>query len=228
MWAVVASAKMFCAEACQYYIRNLADDSFSVSISTGDQRVVITPLIASTDPSLIMGCREHPYGKGSVRKEKRYDIRFEDGYVPAPGKEPFISFKNDKGSFRLVFLAKDCAELRSDTASEIHDNLERREYDHSHVCVDGKSYRKEDEYNGPIRHWIVFDSYVAAYCYERYNFPMRCVDIFEALKDNSWISNTKEVDFDLLVGINTPHRYLPPQPKRHWWSELCCGTGGTD
>jgi hypothetical protein len=43
---VAVSAVIFYkAEARQYYIRNMSDDSFSVNVSADDQRVVITPLI---------------------------------------------------------------------------------------------------------------------------------------------------------------------------------------
>jgi hypothetical protein len=223
MLVVVVSAEMFCAEAEQYYIRNLADDSFNVTVSANDPRVVITLLPCYNEQPEILGCIEQPYGRGSTRREKRYNVVFEDGYVPPKGNEPFIFFRNERGGFRLVFPTEGYAELRSDMASEIHDDPKRREYDCNHPYIRGKSYR--DEYDGFMRHWVVFDQYVAACCYERYNFPMRCIDILEALDDNSWISSIKEVDFDLYVGINTPCRYPPPQwSKHHWWRSLCCCT----
>ncbi|MDR0753555.1 MAG: hypothetical protein LBE95_02730 [Holosporaceae bacterium] len=103
---VVGIVVSFSIEAREYYIRNEAMDSFSVSVTIKDPRVVITPLITDTDPSIIVGRREQPCGKGSVRLEKRYKVSFRDGYTPPLGEEPFVSFKNNNGEFRLVFFVE--------------------------------------------------------------------------------------------------------------------------
>lgn len=209
--AVVLSIQAFYVEARRYYIRNEAMDSFFVGVVVKDSKTIITPLITCTDPLVIVGRREQSCGKGSIRREKRYEVKFQDGYVPPPGQEPFISFKNEKSEFRLVFFDEDYAELQSDVASEIHDDPGRSEYDHLFTQSDLVT---ENAYDGYIRHWIAIKSYVAIYCYEMYRFPMRSVNIYDALTDNSWVQTVKEVN----CGTD-----LPPyqKPKRHWWSKLC-------
>jgi hypothetical protein len=167
-------------------------------------------LLTNVDPLEIVGRIQQPYGKGSIRREKRYEVTFEDGYTPLPGEEPFISFKNDKGEFRVVFFDEKYAELRSDTASEIHDDEQRRGYDR--LCDEDS-----EEYEGCVRHWIKVDPYIVAYCYERYCFPMRSIDICRATNDSSWIKTVKEIDYDLRIGID-----LPPWPSESWWSRFCC------
>jgi hypothetical protein len=209
---VVANVGMFSAEARWYCIHNEASDSFSVSVTVNDPRVVITPLITVTDPSIIVGRREQPCGRGSIRREKRYEVKFQEGYTPPPGEEPFISFFNDKGKFRLVFFDENYAELHSDIASEIHDDAQRREYDHSYTQSDLKTERA---YDGPVRHWIVFKPYVATYCYELYRFAMRSVNIYDALADNSWVCTAKEIESDIFL---TPYQ----AQKLSWWSKLLC------
>jgi hypothetical protein len=220
---VAVSAMIFRTEAREYNIWNEADDSFSVKIVVNDPRVVITPLTPPVcrgipiDPDKISGCTEWPWGKGSVPREKRYNVVFEAGYVPTPGNEPFISFKNEKSEFRVVFLDENYAELWSDMASERHDDPERRKYDHLFT----QSGIMSEVYDGYVRHWIVFDPYVAVYGYEEAAFALRAVYICDALNDTSWIETLKEIHCS-AIGL-----FLPPRPprrvhKHHWWSRLCC------
>ncbi|MDR3155733.1 MAG: hypothetical protein LBT90_01350 [Holosporaceae bacterium] len=225
----VSSMMVLYAEAVKYHVCNEAWDSFDVSVFTNDSRVVISTDIHDYDPTRIEGrARPEAGGRGGRRCEKYYEVTFKDEYVPSPGKEPFISFRNDKGEFKLMFFDEHYAELRSDTASAIHDDSERREYDRTHYIP---TYRKEDEYTGNTRHWMIVDPYAIVYCYEMYYFPKRCIEICDALEDNSWIQSTKEIECDAKIRSNPPRRY-PRQPEssgQHWWSRLsCCDSCCTD
>jgi hypothetical protein len=213
--AVVIS-NMFCAEARKYYICNEADDSFSVSVTIKNPRVNITHLSSVTDPSIIVGRKEQFCGKGCIRCQKLYEVEFQDGYTPLPGEEPFISFFNDKSEFRLVFLDENYAELRSDMASEIHDDPQRQEYDHLYTQSDLKT----DIYDGYVRHWMVFGQYMAVLGYDSFRFARRAIYICNASADNSWIKTVKEAYDCREIGL-----FLPPPPthqKPSWWSKLLC------
>jgi hypothetical protein len=214
-WMLAVAVAVVDAEARQYYICNEASDSFSVNINVKNPKVVITPLITNTDSSTIVGRRDQPCGKGSIRREKRYDVVFHDGYIPLPGEEPFISFKNDKGEFKLVFFDENYAELCSDVASEIHDDPQRREYDHLYTQSDLRT----ESYDGYVRHWMVFGKYMTVLGYENYRFAQRAIYICDALADNSWIKTVKEVYECCQIGLFLPP--LSPRPKHSWLSKLC-------
>jgi hypothetical protein len=214
---VAVSIMIFQAETREYYIRNLADDSFSVSIVNRNPNATITPMTCGTKPldtdsSVIVGCIEQSCGKSSHRKEKRYNVIFMEGYVPSAGEEPYISFSNDKGEFRLVFFEENYAELHSDTTLEIHDNPERRAHDHFYTQSNAFSTNapyKDNPYNGGVQHWIVFGSYMAVYCYERYNFALRAVDICDWSEEmykscNFRIEDLEETECDKRLGIEYP------------------------
>jgi hypothetical protein len=220
MSVVVFNLQMFHTEAGQFYIRNLSDDSIGVNVSFCNPNVTVIPWRCDFDNSKILGRSEQPCGRGGHKREKHYDVSF-NGYIPTPGEEPYILFENDRAKFKLVFLEENYAELRSDQASEIHDDPGRREYDRNHPYNKDRSYRPEDEYAGTVRHWMVVGPYAIVYCYERYNFPVRCIDILESTENNSWIPKEKEGEFDLLVGVDPPHRYPPQPPKRSCQSWLC-------
>jgi hypothetical protein len=205
---------IFCAEAREYYIRDEAGDSFVVSVVTRDPRVSITHLITVTDPSTIVGHIEEPCGKGGIRREKLYDVKFQDGYTPSQGEEPFISFRNEKAEFKLVFLDENYVELRSDMASEIHDDPQRWEYDHLYI----KSDIRTETYEGYVRHWMVFGKYMAILCYDSFRFALRAICICNASADNSWIKTVKEAYDCRMIGLFLP----PPPPQRPRWSKLLC------
>ncbi|MDR0580492.1 MAG: hypothetical protein LBG04_00020 [Holosporaceae bacterium] len=225
---IVASSIIFNVKAREYVIWNEASDSFSVKIVVNDPRVVITPLTPpvcrgiTIDPDKISGRTEWPCGKGGVPRKKQYDVVFEPGYVPPKGNEPFISFINEKGGFRLVFFDENYAELRSDMASERHDDPQRREYDRNHPYIRGKSYRRENEYDGFVRHWVVFDPYLVVFCYETYLFPLREVLISNMIADTSILQTIPETEYSYRWQDLPLKSQL--QSKRHWWSRLCCYT----
>jgi hypothetical protein len=239
MSVVAVSVVIFQSETREYYIHNLADDSFSVSIVNRNPNVTITPVIrgtkpSRTDPSIIVGCIEQPCGKGSHRKEKRYNVVFTEGYVPSPGEEPYISFGNDKGEFRLVFFEENYAELHSDTTLEIHDNPERRAHDNFYTQSNAFSTDdpyKDSPYNGCVQHWIVFSSYMAVYCYERYNFALRAVDICDWSEEmykscNFRIEDLEETECDKRLGIEYPtassYNYWKHRNQRRFKLCSCC------
>jgi hypothetical protein len=215
---------MFYAEARHYYIRNESNDSFSVSVTIKDPRVTIIPLISVVDPLKIAGRIEQPCGRGSIQREKRYDVIFQDGYIPLPGEEPFISFRNDKSEFNIVFFDENYAELQSAMASERHNDPSRFEYDHLFTQRD---LVVDSAYDGYVRHWMVFGQYMTVLGYENYRFPLRTVYICDALADNSWIKTVKEVYGCCQIGLFLPP--LPPRPQQSWWSRLsCCDSCCTD
>ncbi|MDR2268046.1 MAG: hypothetical protein LBD81_01175 [Holosporaceae bacterium] len=218
MWLVVAVvvSSVFCTEARKYYINNEASDSFDVSVTIGDPRVSITHLTTVVDPSRIVGRIEEPCGRGCIRCQKLYEVKFQEGYTPLPGEEPFISFRNDKGEFKLVFPDENYAELRSDMASEIHDDPQRREYDHLYTQSDLKT----DVYEGYVRHWMVFGKYIAILGYDSYRFARRAIYICNSSADNSWVETVKESYDGRMIGLFLPPP--PPRQKRHWWSRLFC------
>jgi hypothetical protein len=234
MLAVVFKMTVFHGETCEYRICNESEDSFMVAVSAHDPRAVITQLIEnsrkmtkSVDPLEIEGRMPEMCGRDVARCRKLYKVEFKDGYSPAPGNEPFISFRNHKAEFKLVFFDESYVELRSDTASEIHDDPKRCEYDHSHAKDEVTPYGC-DICSCNVRHWMVFGQYIAVCCYEREHFPRRCIDIYQASNDNSWIKSVKEVDFDLYLGFSLPPQ-LPENHKQHWWSRLsCCYSCCTD
>jgi hypothetical protein len=203
---------------------NEADDSFSIEIVANDSRAVITSLMPpvcrgiSIDPDKISGRGEWPYGKGGVPRKKLYNVAFEDGYIPIPGEEPFISFRNDKAEFRLVFLEENYAELRSSMALEIHDDPGRREYDH---LFTQSNLGLSKMYEGYVRHWMAFGPYVAICAYEEGRFALRAIYICDASDDNSWVYTVNESYGCGQIGFS-----LPPQPLRQcqqsWWQKLCC------
>jgi hypothetical protein len=208
------STEMFYAEAREYYIHNGADESFFVSIINRDPRIVITPSVADNNPSVIVGRAEQPCGKGSERREKRYNVTF-NGYIPSPGEEPYILFRNDRGEFRLVFIDENYAELHSDTASKIYDSPQRRKRDN---LFTKSNLPLDTPYEERVQHWIVFDPYMAVYCYKMHHFALRAVDICRSSADTSWPKKLKEkddCDFRAAFGL-----YPQLQPK-HWYSGLC-------
>jgi hypothetical protein len=222
--AVVVVFTAINAEGCEYYICNEADDSLMVNVSSSNQSVIITPWSCDFDNSKIFGTTEQPHGgKGAYKREKRYDVSF-NGYIPTPGEEPYILFKNDKVEFKLVFPEESYAELRSDQISEIHDDPGRLEYDRNHPSDKNRSYRREEEYTGNVRHWMVVGPYIVVYCYERYTSFRRCIAICNASDDNSWVSTIKESEYNLRLGIDLPP--WPPQPPKRscqsWLCGCCC------
>jgi hypothetical protein len=194
MWGVAYSLMTFCAETREYYIRNQSSGSFSVEVSARDPRVTITPLIQSkiVDPLKICGVvEEEPGGKkSSIRREKRYEVVFNDGYVPPPGEEPFISFKNDDNEFKLVFFDENYAKLQSDTALEVYDEPLRREYDHRYT----QDFNMQITSTCAIRHYISLASCLVVYCYERERFAIRCIEICDPPRNMTRVLNTKEGD----------------------------------
>jgi hypothetical protein len=229
---VIFSMVIFSADACKYAIRSEAKDSFGVGVFISDPRVVVEQFIdpfwarklIPYDPYIIEGRTPEMCGKSAGRCSKEYTVEFKEMYTPPRGGEPYILFKNDRAEFKLVFLEENYAELRSDQASEFHDDPGRREYDRNHPYNKDRSYRPEDEYAGTVRHWMVVGPYIVVYCYERYTSFRRCVAICNASDDNSWVSTIKEVDFDKHLGIDLPP--WPPQPPKRscqsWLCDCCC------
>jgi hypothetical protein len=176
-------------------------------------------LTAVTDPSTIVGLKEQPCGKGSIKREKRYKVKFQEGYAPPPGEEPFISFFNDKGEFKIIVFDEKYACLHSDTASEIHDDPQRREYDQ--LCTENS-----DVYEGYVRHWLTVGPYIVVYGYDNYNFPQRSVIICYVPDDSSWIRTVKEIYCEDIGFLAPPSRYRskPVITEQSWWSKLlrCC------
>jgi hypothetical protein len=217
--SVVVSFLILNAECREWYIRNESSDSFSVNVYVNDPRVVIAPLITATDPPKILGTVEQPHGgKGSFRREKRYNVTFKEGYVPSPGEEPFVSFRNDNTEFKLVFFSENYAELHSVMALKRYDDPIRKDNDRLY----NQHYFGEKTIDiGNVKHWVLLDRHLVVCCYERYRFAVRCIDICDTIGSVSWIQEVKEDEFDLRLGIDLPPQ-LPRQPRQHWWSRLCC------
>lgn len=216
MSVAVAAVNLVAFGLENLHIRNETYEQFAVHISASDPRARIDDqFISFVDPTILY---EVSYGHGHIRGEKRYKAVFQEGYTPSPGEEPFVSFQNPNGEFKIVFFDEKYACLCSDTASEIHDDKQRREYDRS--CTRGSAL-----YEGYVRHWLAVGSYIVIYGYDNYNFPQRSVAICYAPDDSSWIKTFKELHCE-DAGSWVPQSRYRPKPvisKQRWWSKLCCG-----
>ncbi|GHU19465.1 hypothetical protein FACS189472_09270 [Alphaproteobacteria bacterium] len=200
---VVFNVDVFCSKPQEYHIRNDTGNNFSVTLSAPNASAIITdatnPIAAHETLSAYDDGRI-----GSTRSQKLYKVKFNGGYVPLPGDEPFISFKNDVAEFQLVFYNEKYACLRSDKALETHDDDQRREYDQ--LCTEDS-----EKYEGTVRHWLIVGQYMVVYCYDRYQFPRRSVVICYAPNDREWINKMEEVDCALILGIDPPQSLYRPK-----------------
>jgi hypothetical protein len=243
---VIVNFATFGFEDIKWRIRNTTKESFTVSISENDPRGKIDNLILGVPPEILYGVDR--YGGRDIGAEKYYKPIFQDGYTPPPGKEPFVSFQNDKGEFQLAFFDEKYACLRSDTAYEIRDDEQRRKHDRLWT-------EESPKYNGYVRHWLTVGPYLIIYGYNYYRFPQRSVCILYIPDDNSWpkmakevqceqyhyvppsLSNpqiAKEVDYEQCDYVPPPHfkpmNYLNLPQKRHRWSGFssCFGCDDCD
>jgi hypothetical protein len=202
----------------RYYIYSESYDSFAVDIETNGSEVEITSICLTPEIDLqkICGRHEQPFGPFSNRRVRSFNVKFKDGYIPLPGEEPFILFHNDFGDFRIIFFDEKYIELQSSSVLEVHDDASRRETD-----------LKCCEYDGLVRHWILFGPYMAIYSHNCYgSYPAKSIYICDAPLDKSWIQSFKERDIDWHVKAGLQFIYLreqPPRPKprvRDFFSEI--------
>jgi hypothetical protein len=120
-------------------------------------------------------------------------VTFKDGYSPRPGEEPYISFCNGIGEFQIVFLNEKHIKLQSSSILETHDDAGRFETD-----------LKCCEYEGFVRHWIFFGSYLVIYshdCYGTFRSPTKSIYICDAPVDKLWVQSFRERECDTYVKI---------------------------
>jgi hypothetical protein len=115
----------------------------------------------------------------------------------------FLSFRNGEYEFRVRFPESNIAMLDSDTATELHNDVEKDSTNYYYIgdC--------NSMYIGHVLNWLIVGPYRVVHFLEK-SGRGRSFVIEYATDDNAWMTRTEE---DLAL------QYTPP--KRHWWSKLC-------
>ena len=144
------------------------------------------------------------------------DVKFEEGYEAPAGEEPYISFRHeDNTEFRMVFLDENYVELRSDKATETHDDPGRRAFDNKYNKRDCSLI---DFYEGPVRHWTAFGKFIAICGYVPDEFALRSIYLHYSSRDNStWMSRVRE-------SHDCGHMGGKPEYTDFSWKKFCCCT----
>jgi hypothetical protein len=142
-----------------------------------------------------------------------YDVRYPEGYPHQKEEGPVLSFQNDNGKFEIAFLGRYLTKLRSDDATELH-NDKKDVYDHEYITTEG------GQGIGSIINWLVVGPYRVVYCGEKHGRGQSILVIEYVTDDDAWMDKVEDDDWERRVGLKTKLK-LPPRPKQHWWSGLC-------
>jgi hypothetical protein len=215
--AVVVSVIFLHTNVVPINLYNDTSDSFTVTGYSPDPEI----RIADVYPG-----REIENKKISGNSCIEYHADFPRGYKPADDDEPFLSFQNEKAEFRFVFSSGPYYTLRSDAATEIHNDAKKDGYDYEYIGMIGKDH---SSYCGRIFNWLITGPYRVVYCNEK-NARGIAVVIEYATADNSWMQKMDREDYLSRFGEPRPEMLqkmiaegrikIDPEPTCCSW--FCC------
>jgi hypothetical protein len=200
---LVAAVLVVDADAEIFKIYNNTQDSFSTDKHAADFGIIISNCSSSGDGVFTL--------PGHTRAD--YDVRYPEGCPHKREDGSVLSFHNDRGKFEIAFLGRYLTRLRSDDATELHNN-KGDSYTHEYIDTEG------GQNIGSIINWLIVDRYRVVYCSEKQGRGRSILVIEYSTDDDAWMDKVEDDDWERRVGLKTKLK-LPPRPKRHWWSGWC-------